>query len=158
MARITKEQRQQKYEFINQSIWELFLEKGWGQVTYHQVSLKTGIRQSSLQSYHKSVSSFGDALKGRAFPYFLSHLDLSSCEVLDKSWTIALKDPGFRHIIWLLIGHISESKEINELAYQGLSKLLMKVSEELGEEGYQTIEKMIGRTAIDMAFNHKLIK
>jgi len=158
MARISKQERQKKLEFINEQIWNLFLEKGWSEITYYNVSLKTGMRQSSLQAYHKNANSFGEALKGRAFPYFMDKIELTSIEVLEQSWNNGLKDAGFRNIIWLLIGHVTESEQINTFAHKGLLRLLALVRNELGDDGYATIEKLIGRTAIEMALTYKTIK
>ncbi|QIZ76927.1 hypothetical protein [Ferrimonas lipolytica] len=157
MARITAAARAEKEEWINSQIFELFLEKGFNSLTFRNISLKTGLSMSSLQPYH-TTKTFGNALIGRAFPYFTSKLDFSSIEKFEETWINAIEDAGFRNIVFLLISHISEGHGVTEIASSGLKRLTSMVEEQLGKEGLKSLDAMMGKLVIETALIYSPIK
>lgn len=150
MARITKEERVKREEMINEAIFELFLDEGYGSLSMKNVAKRAGVRQSTLQSYH-SLDTLHNALIGRVSPYFFSKISLDSVDDLQASWKCALEDNGFRNILSLLVGHIAESEKVGALAYKGLMGLMDSVNTNLGEDGTETLYNLMGRSVIQIA-------
>lgn len=157
MARISAAARAEKAEWIDSQIFELFLDKGFNALTFRNISLKTGMSMSSLQPYH-TTHTFGNALVGRAFPYFTSKIDFSSLEAFERSWLTAIDDQGFRNIIFLLISHISEGEGVNELAKNGIRRLLDMVNEHLGQDGLDALDTLMGKLVLQTALTHEPIR
>lgn len=103
MARISKEQRDQKKATLDNYIWELFKEKGWDGVTYQQLADKLGTRKSTIQRYYPSQADFLDGIVGKALPEMMPHLDLSSIDNFIESWTRAAMHPAIKHYSDLII-------------------------------------------------------
>ncbi|PSU36224.1 hypothetical protein [Photobacterium lutimaris] len=152
MARISAKERQEKLEFINQKIFELFLREGFGSLTFYNIAEETGIRQSTLQSYHKT-HTIPEALTGKVAPYFMSKLDMSNLSAFRDSWMTALNDSGFRNILSLLVGHITTADNLGELAGKGLLGLIAAIEAELGEEGRKSLNELMGLSVIEIALS-----
>ncbi|MCY9853987.1 hypothetical protein [Vibrio mediterranei] len=150
MPRISKAEMEAKRELINGEIFNLFLEEGFDAINMYNVSMRTGIRQSTLQTYHKA-DTLHTALTGKVAPYFFSKLNMETVEDFETSWLKAIDDSGFCNILTLLVGHITTSEKVGVLAYKGLMGLINAVEMSLGEDGRKSLNGLIGRSVIEIA-------
>lgn len=150
MPRISKAEMEAKRELINTEVFNLFLEEGFDAINMYNVSIRTGIRQSTLQTYHKA-DTLHTALTGRVAPYFFAKLNMESLEDFEKSWIDALNDSGFCNILTLLVGHIAASEKVGNLPYKGLMGLIDAVDGSLGKEGKELLYKLMGFSMIEIA-------
>lgn len=157
MGRLTTEEKSSRMGTYNVLVWEMFLNDGWDGVTYKNIADKIGIAQSSLQSYYKTSKDFGDALRGKVLPYFMSKNKLDgTLEEFEESWEYAfINDSGFKHIVFLLAGHIIDPREINKLALVSLHHLMGVVEAKFGSEGTRSLERLFGYSLLRNALNNK---
>lgn len=148
MAKITAAERAEKLEFINQTIFELFLEQGWHAVNFPNIAKRTNMSASTIQSYHKA-DTFGEALIGRSFPYFIAQLDLSSLTRFEATWSLAMEDKGFCNIIMLLMND-TFLQSANNATIGGMDRFLNYVESELGKPGTELVECLLGRLLIKL--------
>ena len=148
MARITLEQRKENTEKFDAIIVKLFLENGWNSVTYDNIAKVAGVRKSTLQGYYPSNKDFGNALKGRIFPIFISHLDFTDEQRLIDSWNVALDVKEFRMVISMFIAN-SASLEPSSLTLKGMQGLITLFSDHLGlERATAVAEILLGKTVM----------
>jgi len=150
MARISAEEQETRRDKLYSIVLELFFEKGWDALTYDLVAEKSGMRKSTLQGYFKTKADFSNALAGRVLPIFLSYLNLTTRSAFVESWTEALKYRKFRYILSMMIRNVT-SEQVNELAVSGITRLIKGVTDHLGEDSYQDLELLLGRTVIRLA-------
>ncbi|MCL1058187.1 hypothetical protein L2729_09245 [Shewanella gelidimarina] len=143
MAKISKEAKAEMKRKLDEIILNIFLEEGWHHVTYGNVAAAADIRRSTVQGYYTEL---GEALRGKIFPIFLSHLDLSSHKSLRTSWAKALDDKQFRYILQMLIANAA-SEAPNEMSKQGMEKLFEMVGVKIdGAEA--VLHQLLGETVI----------
>lgn len=157
MGRLTAVEKASRMDAYNIIVWKMFLNDGWDGVTYKNVADKVGIAQSSLQSYYKTSKDFGIALEGKVFPYFMSKNKLDgTLTQFEDSWEYAFtNDSGFRHIVFLLTGHITDSREIHKQSILTLHSLMGTVEAKFGSDGTRALERLFGYSALKKALKTK---
>ncbi len=147
MARITASEKAANKLRLDKLITTVFLDEGWEAVTYDRISKEADIRKSTLQGYYPSRADFGEALRGKVLPVFMEYLDFTSREAFIHSWTEALKFKKFRLILNMMIITATQNHS-SEMAVKGLANFIQHVLKQIGQEAYQDIELLIGRTVI----------
>lgn len=156
MGRLTSEEKASRMATYDDIVWDIFIDKGWDGVTYKNIADEIGIAQSSLQSYYKTSQDFGEALNGRVLPYFMARNKLDgTLTQFEESWEYALiNDKGFKHIIFLLLGHIADPRGIDKLALYTLHNLMGLVETKFGSEGSYSLERLFGYSLLKNALNN----
>ncbi|MCG9629496.1 TetR/AcrR family transcriptional regulator [Vibrio sp. Isolate30] len=108
MARITAEQKAQKKQAMDKKILSIFLEEGWGAVTYDRLAKEFNTRKSSIQAYYSSNIMFATALQGKVLPMVVPLLNFHSKESFVQSWLSAYDDPE-NHIFQELVNMLLEN-------------------------------------------------
>ncbi|WP_234496607.1 TetR/AcrR family transcriptional regulator [Vibrio maritimus] len=109
MARISAEERAKKKLILDGLVLSIFLEEGWGAVTYDRLAKEFGVSKSSIQNYYPSSIMFATALQGKVLPMVLPLLNFSSEEKFVSSWICAYEDEQhhvFREVVEMLIDNI----------------------------------------------------
>lgn len=143
MAKISKEAKAEMKQKLDAIILNIFLERGWHHVTYGNVAAAADIRRSTVQGYYTELE---EALRGKIFPIFLSHLDLTNNESLNTSWISALDDKHFRYILQMLIANAA-SDAPNEMSKQGI-KRLFEIVEGKVDGSEVVLHQLLGETVI----------
>lgn len=149
MAKISKEEKQANLLKYNKIILDIFLEDGWHCVTYDNIAKITGVRKSTLQGYYESNKEFANALKGKIFPIFAEHLDFSSKETIQYSWTKALSAKHFRYILNMLIAN-STLPEPSDMTVNGMGNLIEMFDSHFPNEGREVVESLLGKTILTL--------
>lgn len=147
MAKISKEEREANLQRYNQIIMDIFLTDGWHCVTYDNIAKIAGVRKSTLQGYYESNKEFAVALKGRVFPIFIEHLDFSSKDALQQSWTEALSVKNFRYILNMLVAN-STLPEPSDMTVNGMGNLIRMIDNHFPGEGRIIVESLLGKTIL----------
>lgn len=148
MARITKEQRAQNLEHFDNTILEIFKESGWRSVTYESLSIKTGIRASTLQRYYPTAKHFFQPLKGKIIPFLIDALDFSNESAFLSSWSSALEDNNaFKWSVNLLLTTAIDG-DANNSAKQPVEVLIRIIDEKTNNKGRALIERAIGLSTL----------
>jgi len=151
MPRISNKEYEERREILNAVILEMFFDKGWDYLSYGTISEASGFKRSTIQGYFKTSNDFSKALAGRIFPYIISKLTLVNRDEFVKSWDKAIEDDKFRYIITMLIRTATDDIKVNPLAVAGLNRLIGLITSKLGDDAYQDLELLLGRTVLKLA-------
>ncbi|PKG80709.1 hypothetical protein CXF85_21565 [Colwellia sp. 75C3] len=151
MPRITNKEYEERREVLNDIILQMFFDKGWDYLTYGTIAEASGFRRSTIQGYFKTSNDFSKALAGKVFPYILSKLSLDSRAEFVKSWDTSIDDDKFRYIITMLIRTATDDTKVSPLAVAGLNRLIALITSKLGDDAYQDLEILLGRTVLKLA-------
>ncbi len=151
MPRISNIEYEERRETLNAIILEMFFDKGWDYLSYGTISEASGFKRSTIQGYFKTSNDFSQALTGKIFPYIINKLNLESRDKFVKSWDKAIYDDKFRYIITMLIRTATDDIKVSPLAVAGLNRLIGLITAKLGEEAYQDLEILLGRTVLKLA-------
>ena len=151
MPRITNKEYEERRETLNAIILQMFFDKGWDYLSYGTISEASGFKRSTIQGYFKTSNDFSKALAGKIFPYVISKLAFESREDFVRSWEKAIQDDKFRYIITMLIRTATDDIIVSPLAVAGLNRLIGLITAKLGDDAYQDLEILLGRTVLKLA-------
>ncbi|MFH0263434.1 TetR/AcrR family transcriptional regulator [Vibrio mediterranei] len=109
MAKISAEEKAKKKQSMDDKIFSIFINEGWGAVTYDRLAKEFNVRKSSIQAYYPSNIMFATALQGKVFPLVIPLLDFSTKQGFIDSWLIAYKDEEqhlFKEVVEMLFDNI----------------------------------------------------
>ncbi|WP_240645433.1 TetR/AcrR family transcriptional regulator [Vibrio mediterranei] len=94
---------------MDDKIFSIFINEGWGSVTYDRLAKEFSVRKSSIQAYYPSSIMFATALQGKVFPLVIPLLDFSTKQGFIDSWLKAYKDEEqhlFKEVVEMLFDNI----------------------------------------------------
>ncbi|EDL54097.1 hypothetical protein VSAK1_21394 [Vibrio mediterranei AK1] len=109
MAKISAEEKAKKKQSMDDKIFSIFINEGWGSVTYDRLAKEFSVRKSSIQAYYPSSIMFATALQGKVFPLVIPLLDFSTKQGFIDSWLKAYKDEEqhlFKEVVEMLFDNI----------------------------------------------------
>ncbi|NUW75552.1 TetR/AcrR family transcriptional regulator [Vibrio mediterranei] len=109
MAKISAEEKAKKKQSMDDKIFSIFINEGWGSVTYDRLAKEFSVRKSSIQAYYPSNIMFATALQGKVFPLVIPLLDFSTKQGFIDSWLKAYKDEEqhlFKEVVEMLFDNI----------------------------------------------------
>ena len=150
MARISSKQREENKMLFDNIIFNALMHGEWHKVSYQYIADQAGVNtRSTIQGYYAHDIEFITSIQGKVLPVFMSYLNFESLDSFVRSWTESLQDAKFLNIVSMLTGNMNANT--HELAIQGVSTLVEKIYALWGDEGYEAIELLLGRTLLYVA-------
>lgn len=145
MARITAEQKAAKRKSMDEKILSIFMNEGWGAVTYDRLAKEFNVRKSSIQAYYTSSTMFATALQGKVFPLIVPLLDFSTKQAFIDSWMKAYRDEGehvFKEVMKMLLDNILKDGT-SQFSREAVLRLQHMLSHKIGDEEAQSAIKVV---------------
>ena len=147
MARISAKQREENKQQFDNIIFDALMNGEWHKVSYQYIAEKAGINtRSTIQGYYAHDIEFISAIQGKVLPVFMSYLNFDNLDKFAQSWTESLHEPKFLNIVSMLTGNMNANAHV--LSIKGVSTLVDKIYASWGDEGYRTIELLLGKTLL----------
>lgn len=150
MARISAKQREENKALFDNIIFTALINGEWHKVSYQYIAEQAGINtRSTIQGYYANDTEFLSAIQGKVQPVFMSYLNFDSLDTFVESWTNSLQEVKFLNIISMLTGNMNANA--HQLSIKGVSSLVERIYALWGDEGYEAIELLLGRTLLFIA-------
>ena len=152
MPKRSKEDTEITIQKIMDAVIDQLLRLGYDKMSYTTLSQQTGISRTGISHHFPKKTDFTAALDGRIFKMFIEHLEFDKgLNAFSQSWIKALEDAEFLAILRLLFHHIVTAENAQEFAANGIDRLYKMVESQFGAGGDKELERLIGRSLIQMS-------
>lgn len=144
MAKISAEEKAKKKQNMDDKIYSIFINEGWGAVTYDRLAKEFNVRKSSIQAYYPTNIMFATALQGKIFPLVIPLLDFSTKQGFINSWLKAYKDEEqhvFKEVVKMLFDNILKDGT-SPHSRGAILRLQQILAQNIGEEDAQLAIKI----------------